>query len=111
LAGKKFDVLTPKLRREMMKKRFSENEIKRIIDYYKRGLTVWQVTEEIYGFKFDHSDRRTWIFYQKVNNVRHRYGLAPVTLNLTPDGRTALKKFIERHGEQKLIALIRANTK
>jgi len=111
LARKKFDILTPKRRRAMMRKRFSDEEIKRIIEYFKNGASVWEVTEKIYNFKFDHSDRKTWIFYQKVNNIRHKYKLAPIKLDLSMETRIELNKFVQKYGETKLMQLIRSNQK
>jgi len=53
----------------MMKVKLDEETVLAEID---NGLTLWQITEKLYDFDFDHNDKKTWLFYQKVNNIRRK---------------------------------------
>jgi len=64
--------MDPELREKLKQVKLDENQV---ISLLKEGLTVWEVTEKVYGVEFDHSDRDTWIFYSKVNRIRKKYGL------------------------------------
>jgi len=93
----------------MMKRRFNDDDIKRIVEHLKQGATVWQTTEWFYDFRFDHSDKKTWIFYQKINNIRRKFGLTPIKLNLSIEAQKAIDGFVKKHGEAKLVRLIQTN--
>ena len=64
----KSEKFTEKLRKELMKKKLDATQV---LELLKKGLSLWDVTEAVYGQKFDHGNKKTWIFYQKVNNIRH----------------------------------------
>jgi len=67
--GKKMD---EKLRAELSKIKLDEAEVLKLL---KSGMTVWEVTEKLYNTQFDHSDKKTWKFYSKVNSIRKRKGI------------------------------------
>jgi len=64
--------MDPELREELKQVKLDEDQV---VSLLKKGLTLWEVTEKVYGIEFDHSDRSTWIFYSKVNRIRKKYGL------------------------------------
>lgn len=61
-----------KLRAKLSKVVIDEAEV---ITLLKSGMTTWDVTEKVYDTEFDHSDKKTWKFYSKVNSIRKRHGL------------------------------------
>jgi hypothetical protein len=60
--------LTVEIRESLMKIKLDKEQVLKLL---KDNNSIWTVTEMVYNRKFDHNDRRTWIFYQKVNNIRH----------------------------------------
>ena len=63
--------LTDEEREQLKKIKLNEDEVAELL----KTMPIWDVAEKVYGREFDHSDRRTWIFYQKVNRIRHKRGL------------------------------------
>jgi len=79
--NKLFKILKPKtldmnidIRKSMMKTVLNEDKIVELL----KTKPIWDVTEQIYGVNFDHSDRDTWIFYSKINRIRRKFGLPRV---------------------------------
>ena len=99
-AAEKF---TEKVRKELLKVKVSAEKVKKLL---AKGLSLWEVTETIYGRKFDHSNRKTWVFYQKVNNSRHQLGIATSTVKISPLTTIAINTFLEKHTEQELRELL-----
>jgi len=62
--------LNSKTRKKLMKIKPDEDAV---LAGLEAGKTLWQITEEIYNFEFDHNDKKTWLFYQKVNNIRRKH--------------------------------------
>jgi len=60
------------LRDKLLVKEIDEDKVVKLL---KQGKTVWEVTEEVFGTKFDHSDRETWVFYSRVNRIRRKHGI------------------------------------
>lgn len=59
--------MDPELRNQLKQVKLDEKQVVKLL---KEGLTIWEVTEKVYGVEFDHSDRDTWLFYSKVNRIR-----------------------------------------
>lgn len=71
--------MTGSIREELSSKRFGKELIseEKVAELLKTK-PIWDVTEEVYGVAFDHSDRSTWVFYSKVNRIRKKYNLPRV---------------------------------
>lgn len=97
----KIKKLGEKERRKLMKIKLGKKEVKAL---FEKGLTIWEVTEEIYSRKFDHSDSKaTWIFYQKVNNIRKSEKIGDLHIAHSNKLKIALNTFIQKHSEEKTI--------
>jgi len=93
--------LGKKERRKLMKIKLNKEKVKEL---FNKGLSIWEVTEEIYGRKFDHSDSKgTWIFYQKVNNIRKTQNIPNLNTSYSNKLKMALNVFIQKHTEEQTI--------
>lgn len=93
--------LGEKERRKLMKIKLNKKIVKEL---FAKGLTIWQVTEEIYSRIFDHSDSKgTWIFYQKVNNIRKSEKIPDLHKAYSNKLLMALNVFIQKHNEEQTI--------
>ena len=92
-----------KIREQLKKIKVSE---KRVNELLGKGLSLWQVTEAIYNRRFDHGNKKTWLFYQKVNNIRHKLKLPNAPVKFSPLTTVALKTYMENHTEQELRGLL-----
>lgn len=108
---KETKVLTPELRQEFLQKRITDGDIPDILDKLKKGATIWEITEDFWNFPFDHNDRRTWIFYQRVNQIRHQYRVPTVKLSVSLETKLAVNQFIAQYGEKPLVKLLKTNLK
>ena len=80
---KKLKKSVPKLtaadRKDLMKKEIS---VEQVVELSKAGLKRWPITEKVYDRVFDHADRSTWTFYQKVGaiqNANNVDNIAPIS--------------------------------
>jgi hypothetical protein len=98
--------LTKSDRKKLLKKPLIESDIKAL---FAKGLSIWEVTEAYYGRTFDHrrsARKMTWIFYQKINNVKHKLGLKKSQVNIAPLTKVAISTFLQKHTEAELRALL-----
>lgn len=98
--------LTKADRQKLLKKPLLESEIKSL---FKKGLSIWAVTEAYYGRKFDHrrsARKLTWIFYQKINNVRHKLNINSNKVTVQPMTQVAIATYLEKHTEEELRGLL-----
>lgn len=73
---------------------------------FDKGLNIWEVTEQYYGFAFEHGDRQTWLFYQKINNERKRQNLGRNVVHLEPVTAQLVKNYLKDHKPDELITLL-----
>jgi len=66
-------VLMDDAERDELKK--VEVDEEQVVSLLKAGKTIWETAEEVYGVEFDHSDRKTWLFYSKINAIRKKHEL------------------------------------
>ena len=92
-------------RAKLMAKKIHPVDVK---DLFEKGLSIWQVTEEYFERKFDHADRRTWIFYQKINNSRKAQNLGRNVVHLTPLTANVIQQFLADHSADELIERLKA---
>jgi len=104
-------VLTPKMRQKMLAQKLTDVQKADAIKLLKHGYTVWETTEIIHGFPFEHNDKKTWVFYARINSLRHKCGLNPVKLEVTPETTRIISEFVKRFGEAKLKTLLSAQLK
>jgi hypothetical protein len=69
-----------------------------VASHIQKGLSLWDTTEAVYEEKFDHKDRDTWNYYQKIRYIKEKYRLSVNTL-VKP-----LPILFERRVSQKTIA-------
>jgi len=95
--------LTEKERKRLRKIKIDPVKIKALFD---KGYSIWQVTELYYNFPFEHSDKRTWLFYQKINNERKRQKLGRNVIHLEPLVTQHIKNYLKTHTPDQLIELL-----
>ena len=98
--------MTDKQRNKFRKVKLDEKQVKEL---FAGGLGIWDVTETVYEFEFDHSDRKTWLFYQKVNNIRKKLEIPNLNRAYDPMTRFAINSYIQNHSEPDLVELLRTN--
>jgi len=98
--------MTQKQRNKFRKVKLDETKVKEL---FAGGLSIWDVTTTVYGFEFDHADRRTWLFYQKVNNIRKKLEIPNPNSTYDPMTRFAINSYIQNHSEAELVELLRTN--
>ena len=103
--------MTLAVRQKMLAKKLTDNEKSDAITLLKHGYSVWDVTEIIHNFPFEHNDKKTWVFYARINSLRHKAGLNPVKLEVTPETTRIISEFVKRFGEAKLKTLLSAQLK
>lgn len=103
--------LTVPVRQKLIAKKLTDNEKADAIEMLKAGYTVWDVTEIIHNFPFEHNDKKTWVFYARINSLRHKCGLNPVKLEVTPETTRIISEFVKKFGEAKLKTLLAAQLK
>jgi len=91
------------VRKNLLKLKLDSNKVKEL---FGKGLSIWEVCESVYNFKFQHSNRKTWIFYQKVNNIRHSSGIQTHQIKISPLTTLSINTFLEKHTEEELRSLL-----
>ena len=81
----------------------NDSDVKRM---FEAGMTPWQITEKVFGFPFDHNDRRTWMFYRRITNIRDEKKIKTQALQISNDTRLAVYEYIKRHSESELQKLL-----
>jgi len=98
--------LTPKVRKKLLAKKITPDAAKNITQWLKDGLTIWECTEKYWEFPFEHNDRKTWIFYSRINNLRHKENIPTGTLSVSPEAKLQINRFVSLYGEKKLITIL-----
>lgn len=92
-----------KIRKELLKVKVDAEKVKELL---AKGLSLWDVTETLYNRKFEHSNRKTWIFYQKVNNIRHNLSLPNSPVKFSPLTTIAISTYLQNHTEEELRSVL-----
>jgi len=92
-----------KIRKELLKIKVDVEKVKELLG---KGLSLWDATEAIYGRTFEHSNRKTWIFYQKVNNIRHNLSLPNAPMKFSPLTTIAVTSYLQTHTEEELRSIL-----
>ena|SRR3972149_3482257 len=100
----KIPAITEKDRKALMEIKIDKEQAKKLLD---SGVSVWDVTEKLYGRQFDHSDRKTWVFYQKVNTIR-KGGDSKEAVNtkVNPQVVIAISEYLKTHSQEELLGLL-----
>lgn len=109
----KLNLPTKEQRKKILEKykKFSDADKAQIKKLFESGLTIWEVTEKFFGMKLEHSRKYkniTWIFYQKINAVRHELNLTgkkPLVKN--PTTTFAINTAIQKLGESRVQEILK----
>lgn len=103
--------LTPEMRQKLIAKKLTDSQKQDAIKLLTMGYSVWDVAKLIHEFNFQRNDKRTWVFYARINSLRHKYNLTPVKLQIAPQTTQIINQFVKKFGEEKLRTILSVQLK